>query len=128
MFNRVVKCPKQCIILRCMIYSFQSCRKVFRMFMQFLCNEKSEISDTFETLSQLALDFDYKRTNLVVEISIIAYNHCITLHFADVLLFALCSLYSKNNVQDLICNINCVTLKFIVLHLTKKHDNLRISF
>jgi hypothetical protein len=66
--------------------------------MQFLSNEKSDISDTIETLSQLALNFCYKRANMVVDISTIVKHQS---------------------------NIPCVTLNFIVIHFRANKKALR---
>ena len=66
--------------------------------MQFLSNALTDISDTIETLPQLALNFCYKRTNMGIEI---------------------CTIVKHQS------NNHCVILKFIVLHMTKKHDFLR---
>ena len=53
--------------------------------MQFLSNALTDISDTLETLPRLALNFDYKRANMVINISTIvkhqSNNHCVTLKF-----------------------------------------------
>ena len=88
LFNHVQKCLKQWIIMQLMFNRVQLSSKVFDKFMQFLSNALTDISDTLETLPRLALNFDYKRANMVINIS---------------------------TIVKLQSNIHCVTLKFIVI-------------